>query len=739
MKNPKLEIREPKQIRNPNFENGARPAREPVGATTTGVAGTAGLLKRFAALLCFFLLPFAFCLSSLGQYSITWDGGGDGSSWNDSLNWSGDRLPVTNDVVAIGAGSGSTVTYAGSDTSIAGLSLNRPLVLSGGTLIISSNLDLNGDLTLAGGNLAGATVHSSTGRIIVTPANGTLDGVILNGDLTVQPDGELWLVNGLILNGTITMLGGRYPWIPAALNFPGTQTLDGTGQILFSGEWGNNYVRPVDGGQLTIAPAITLRTAGQPGVIGDATLPLVNQGSILAETNSITLVGANVVNQGVVQAKEGTLGMNQLENQGAVVLSHSTLTLDGSWTNAGTLTASNSTVNLGGVFTLAELGAFTRQGGTVNLIGTLNNTNAVLALNATTGSWQLNGGRINGGTMTSTDGTQLIVTPANGTLDGVILDGDLTVNPDGELWLINGQILNGTITMQGGLYPWVPAALNFPGTQTLDGTGQILFSGKWGNSYVRPVDDGQLTLGPAITLRTAGKPGVIGDATLPLVNQGSILAETNSITLAATTVENAGVLEAAHGGSITVQGTLTNSGQLLLGTAPGILEIKGDLDQLPAGAITVGLAGTTPGAQFSQLKVSVQAALAGNLDVQFSGGYVPSPGDAFTVLTYSSYSGIFSGLNLPASFNWQRIYAASSFTVIPWREFAIASPGGKVELAVTRQPGDSFTLLTSTNLAQPLEQWTPFLSHTLDASGYFSVTNAVELQTPQRFFILEFP
>ena len=96
-----------------------------------------------------------------------------------------------------------------------------------------------------------------------------------------------------------------YPWVTAALNLPGTQTLDGTGQILFSGDWGNNYVRPVDGGQLTIGPAITLRTAGKPGAIGDATLPLVNQGSILAETNSITLAGANVVNQGVLQAKIG--------------------------------------------------------------------------------------------------------------------------------------------------------------------------------------------------------------------------------------------------------------------------------------------------------------------------------------------------------------------------------------------------------------------------------------------------
>ncbi len=43
----------------------------------------------------------------------------------------------------------------------------------------------------------------------------------------------------------------------------------------------------------------------------------------------------------------------------------------GAWSNAGTITAINSTVNLGGSFTQEGLGIFNRTGSTVNLTGTL--------------------------------------------------------------------------------------------------------------------------------------------------------------------------------------------------------------------------------------------------------------------------------------------------------------------------------------------------------------------------------
>ncbi len=116
------------------------------------------------------------------------------------------------------------------------------------------------------------------------------------------------------------------------------------------------------------------------------------------------------------------------------MINSGTLTLNGrngSWTNAGTIDATNATVNFGGTLTTVgstsgNLGLFNRSGGTVNLTGTLNNTESALVLSRATNSWVLNGGTILGGTLTTTNGASLIVN-GSGTLDGVTVNGVLDV------------------------------------------------------------------------------------------------------------------------------------------------------------------------------------------------------------------------------------------------------------------------------------------------------------------------
>ena len=88
------------------------------------------------------------------------------------------------------------------------------------------------------------------------------------------------------------------------------------------------------------------------------------------------------------------------------------------WSNTGTINATNSTVNLGGLFTLAGLGTFNRTGGTVNLTGTLDNTGTTLALDATTGSWNLLGGTMQGRHGDTTDGADWSSPPRAGRWTG---------------------------------------------------------------------------------------------------------------------------------------------------------------------------------------------------------------------------------------------------------------------------------------------------------------------------------
>ena len=83
----------------------------------------------------------------------------------------------------------------------------------------------------------------------------------------------------------------------------------------------------------------------------------------------------------------------------------------------GTITASVAAVlNLNGSYTTPVNDSIIASAGTVNLYGIMDNTGLVLALDATTGSWNLYG-TIQGGTVSTADGTELLV-PQGATLDG---------------------------------------------------------------------------------------------------------------------------------------------------------------------------------------------------------------------------------------------------------------------------------------------------------------------------------
>jgi autotransporter-associated beta strand protein len=53
--------------------------------------------------------------------------------------------------------------------------------------------------------------------------------------------------------------------------------------------------------------------------------------------------------------------------------------------------------------------------------------------------------------------------------------------------------------------------------------------------------------------------------------------------------------------------------------------------------------------------------------------------------------------------------------------------------------GATYYVLTSTNLVLPLSSWTPIFTNTFITGGAFSVTNAISLSVPQRFYLLYVP
>jgi len=461
--------------------------------------------------------------------SVSWTGGGDRVNWTDPANWGG-QLPAASDDVIINAAGNPTIQLASGTQTIHSLVSADGLKLSGGTLAVATTAQFTGNLNLAGGTLLGGTYTSTGIGSLTGTASSTIDGITLGSDLSVQGV-NLHVLHGLTLNGSLTLLGA------ASVLFDDTQSCSGNGQLVFAspyGSLGTGYDL-TGGGPITLTMGTGITVHGGPGAgafdIIRAFSPdkIVNQGTISADVTgqTITLNGINgpaIVNQGTMIATAGTLHLINLQNAAGATLSASgagTVWLDGpSWTNAGTLSSSNGTVSLGGTFTLAALGTFNRSGGTVNLNGTLNNTGGTLALTAATGTWNVpNGGKIIGGTITASGGAALAITGETG-LDGVTLDTNITV-PSTFLDVRDGLTLNATLTASED------AGVNFIGTQTISGSGQVLLAGHVNGdalSLLRVTDPPTLTIGPSITVDGAAGAAVTSQisGTGTLINQGTI-------------------------------------------------------------------------------------------------------------------------------------------------------------------------------------------------------------------------
>lgn len=459
--------------------------------------------------------------------TIQWIGSGDGINWDDSRNWSSNSLPGSSDDVVISVAGSPNVTHRTGSTQIKSLVTDELLTLAGGTLNVSGTITLSNVLTLSGGSLADATVSATTGgKVQLTPSGGTFSNVtIASGtvvDATTAPQFSFGgpianVVGGLRLNGTLN-LGSTNGNVAGQLRFKqASQMLSGTGTIVFGRSSGNGLIAegggPFSGTEtvvLTIGSGITIQ-GGTGSVSGKyPNDSIIHQGTIQASNGGIISVG----------------GKN--------------------WQNQGMITGvAGSTITLIGSTTLASLGNLSSSGA-VNLAAILDNSGTSLDLSASRGSWRLAGGTILGGTITSSDGSTLILTPDGGTLAGVTVSAstviDATQQPpislNGPTVAIRGGLtLHGTINL-GSTNGNVSGQLLFQeANQTFDGTGSVVFGGSSSNGVIaegasplsgtNPVT---LTIGPGITIqggtgRVAGKyaeDSVINQGTLRVANGGSV-------------------------------------------------------------------------------------------------------------------------------------------------------------------------------------------------------------------------
>lgn len=125
--------------------------------------------------------------------TVTWDGGGDGRSWHDSRNWSGDALPAAGDDVVIDSQANFTVIHSTGSTAIRSVASSELISIAGGTLRIDAASQLDGGLSMTGGTLTG------DGEIIVNGPSSWTGGVMSGtGVTTIGPDAVLNLGRGTL-------------------------------------------------------------------------------------------------------------------------------------------------------------------------------------------------------------------------------------------------------------------------------------------------------------------------------------------------------------------------------------------------------------------------------------------------------------------------------------------------------------------------------------------------------------
>jgi filamentous hemagglutinin len=543
------------------------------------------------------------------------------------------------------AGLGTVTPDATSSVNITGYLNNTAATFTPGSY--------GGNWSLDGGQIANGTLNLSSPSITVQ--QGALNNVTLtNGVLPVALDGNLYVTNGITGAGasaSITLASYGYLYFDGANQTVNNLSISGANQARIYPS-GPDSTGPAT---LTIGSGATILDGVQfiDYHTGDA---LANNGTINANLSNgygVSIYNDHFTNNGTAEATNGD-----------------TLYIDaGSWNNAGTIAATSSTLHLGGNVTTAGLGHISADSDSaVNLSGSVDNSNATFnPANYGQATWSLPYGSITNGTLDVSSG---LMNVSNGTLNGVsVVGGDLQLPANGNLQILNSiSIANHNLDL--GTY----ATLYFDGaSQSVDNlnitpatTATIVVGGP--NS----TGSATLTLGANTTLH--GGVQINQEVTHnALVNNGTINSDStfsgelgisintdkfinhgtaeatlgNALNINSGSFTNTGTLLANYQSTVSVAGSFSNSGHVVLsggtlsatnkidigsGTLSGSGSINANvtLDSTPApSTLSFQLLSANV---FDSLTINGSMKLGGDLAATLVGGYTPTHSDSFVVV-----------------------------------------------------------------------------------------------------------
>ncbi len=694
--------------------------------------------------------------------------------------------------------SGNSVDLAGgiTDNSASLETINLPVQFDTGQIIAVTNP--TGTLAI-GGVISGAIGLTKTGpgTLVYSGANSYSGATtVAGGAISLANGGALTPAgNG---TGSARVIIGSASGSAAAFYQSGgtfTSSAGGGGNVQVGGATGAYGYYNLSGGNLTIANTTgngaemnVGGTSGGPGTFAQFDM-----------SGGTVTIGQTANQDAYFMPCRGT-GESAVMNLtgGSLTIFNGTKEDNGSGYSGNWNTPDTNVTTIGGTALLQSLSASVKlnqrnnaanvsvmnlNGGTFQAMGFYASGNAAAVVN------------FNGGTL-------MAGTNANGNFLGNVASvfdysNGATINDNGNAITINQPISavtgNGVATIPvatgGAGYVMPPQAAISDSTGT-GATAYATVSGGQvtgivvtcpGRNYTAPTVT--LAGGGFTTAATLSPATVLANASGGLAKQGSgTLTLTGACTYTGTTLISAGTLALTNNGSITsstnvnvafgaildvsktTSGALTlTSGQTLTGSGA----VNGNVTNLPgsilapggpstAGTLTVTNVVTLGGNTIMLLNNAGSSSKLVATNINYGGTLIVSnigpayaAGNSFTLFQAVGYSGAFANLS-PAtpgpgmSWNTNALITSGVLSVaaapLSWLKFT-ASPvvsGANLVISATNTGSGTVYMYTSTNVANPLDTWTPIWTNVLIGNGNFTtnLVNAVNPMLNQQFYIL---